>query len=66
MLTRVGIDHLFTITVDNVSSNDWLILYLKGVYKDSKRVVLNNKFLSYMVSCPYSQPSCEEWTGGAQ
>jgi len=45
-LLEWGINHLFTITVDNASSNDWLILYLKGVCKDWKRVVLNNKSLS--------------------
>jgi hypothetical protein len=33
-LLEWGIDRLFTITVDNASSNDRLILYLKGVRKN--------------------------------
>jgi hypothetical protein len=44
-LLEWGIDRLFTITVDNASSNDRLILYLKGVCKNWEGVVLNNKFL---------------------
>jgi hypothetical protein len=44
-LLEWGIDPLFTVTVDNASSNDKLIGYLKGVCKDWQGVVLNNKFL---------------------
>jgi len=33
-LLEWGINNLFIIIVDNASSNDWLILYLKGVCKD--------------------------------
>ncbi|RLN09164.1 zinc finger BED domain-containing protein RICESLEEPER 2-like [Panicum miliaceum] len=40
-----GIDRLFTVTIDNASSNDKLIEYLKGVCEDWNGVVLKNKFL---------------------
>jgi hypothetical protein len=39
------IDPLFTVTVDNASSNGKLIEYLKGVCEDWNGVVLKNKFL---------------------
>jgi hypothetical protein len=38
-------DRLFTVTVDNASSNDKLIEHLKGVCEDWNGVVLKNKFL---------------------
>jgi len=40
-----GIDRIFTVTVENASSNDKLIEYLKGVCKDWNGVVLKNRFL---------------------
>ena len=44
-LLEWGIDRIFTVTVDNASSSDKLIEYLKGVCKDWNGVVLKNKFL---------------------
>jgi len=44
-LLEWGIDRIFTVTVENASSNDKLIEYLKGVCKDWNGVVLKNRFL---------------------
>ncbi|CAN6196343.1 unnamed protein product [Urochloa humidicola] len=44
-LLEWGIDRLFTVTVDNASSNDRLIGYLKDVCRNWEGVVLQNKFL---------------------
>ncbi|KAF8661542.1 hypothetical protein HU200_056963 [Digitaria exilis] len=46
-----GIDGLFTVTVDNASSNDKLIDYLKSVSKDWNGVVLKNRFLHVRCCC---------------
>ncbi|KAL6861856.1 hypothetical protein ACP4OV_017556 [Aristida adscensionis] len=44
-LLEWDISHIFTITVDNASSNDSAISYLKTISKDWEGVILSNEFL---------------------
>lgn len=44
MLTKWGIDHVFTITVDNASSNDTAISYLKKFLRGPE-AILENKYI---------------------
>ena len=44
-LQEWGIDKIFTITLDNASSNDTTIKYLKRKTKDWKTTILDNEFL---------------------
>jgi hypothetical protein len=45
LLLEWGIDSIFTITVDNASSNDVCIEYMKGMMKDKNFTVLGGEFL---------------------
>jgi hypothetical protein len=44
-LLEWGIGKIFTVTVDNASSNDSAISYLKSISKDWEGMVLKNEFL---------------------
>ena len=48
----MGIDHIFTIIVDNASSNDLAIEYLRRKIKDSVGSLLGCKFL-HMRCCTH-------------
>ena len=51
-LREWGIDGIFTLTVDNASSNLTIIKFLKRVTKDWNVTVLGNEFM-HMRSCAY-------------
>ena len=51
-LQEWGIDRIFTITLDNASSNDTVIQYLKRKTKDWKTTILDNEFL-HMRCCAH-------------
>ena len=51
-LQEWGIDRIFTITLDNASSNDTAIKYLKRKAKDWKTTILDNEFL-HMRCCAH-------------
>ena len=51
-LQEWGIDRIFTITLDNASSNDIAIQYLKRKTKDWKTTILDNEFL-HMRCCAH-------------
>ena len=45
MLKRLGIDRLFTIIVDNASSNDVVIAYLVKMLRGKNGLVLDGEFI---------------------
>jgi hypothetical protein len=45
LLLEWGIDSIFMITVDNASSNDMCIEYMKGMIKDKNFIILRGEFL---------------------
>lgn len=47
----MGVDHIFTITVDNASSNDGAINYIKDLSKSWEGTVLRHEFIHMRCCC---------------
>ena len=60
-LCEWGINGIFTLTVDNASSNGVTIKFLENVTKDWEGTVLEHEFLHMRWLCTYLKSDCGGW-----